>query len=132
LTITPPQAFFGNSSIGYRVAKTEFPLLSGQYIRDDPSAHIRQTKIAALRSVGQSFMIDPEDVQHGGVQIMDFDRRCDGVIAEVVCFAVRMASFYAAAGEPVGKVISVVVTPDVGVNHTLAERGSSELAAPND
>src|SRR6266852_5403480 len=42
-----------------------------------------------------------------------------------------MTSFHTGASEPVREIVSVVVTPHVRVYHTLSERSSSELAAPD-
>ena len=36
--------------------------------------HIRQSKVAALEFVGQPLVVDAQQVQDGGVQVVDVDR----------------------------------------------------------
>ena len=40
---------------------------SGQDFLDNSAMHIRQAEVATLKSVGQSFVVDAEQVQHGGM-----------------------------------------------------------------
>ena len=53
--------------------------------------HIRQPEIAALEPVGQLRVIEAEQVQQRGVQIVDVDRVARDVEAEVVGRAVNVS-----------------------------------------
>ena len=43
---------------------------SGNHFLDDFPRDVGESEIAALVFEGESFVIDPEQAQHGGVQIM--------------------------------------------------------------
>ena len=53
--------------------------------------HAGQPLVEALVFVGEPFVIDAEQVQHGGVEIVNVDRVFDDVVGEVVGFAVDRA-----------------------------------------
>jgi hypothetical protein len=40
--------------------------------------HVGEAKIAALESVGEAFVVDAEEVEDGGLDIVDVDRVFDG------------------------------------------------------
>ena len=71
-------------------------------------------------------MVDAEEVEHGGVQVVHFDFVFDGLVAALVGGAVGEAGFDAAAGEPDGEAEGVVIAA-VG---PLGEGRAAELAAP--
>ena len=62
--------------------------------------HVGQAEVAALEAVGQPLVVDAEQVQHRGVQVVDVDDVLDGVVAELVGRAVGDAALDAAAGQP--------------------------------
>ena len=45
------------------------------------SGHVGQTEIAALVSVGHPLVVDTQQVEHRGMQIVDLDHVLDGMIA---------------------------------------------------
>ena len=49
---------------------------------------IGQAEVAALVAVGQARVVDPQEVEDGGVQVVDVDRVLDDVVGEVVGLAV--------------------------------------------
>ena len=49
--------------------------------------HVGQPEIAALELVGQPGVVDPQQVQDRGVQVVDLDRVVDDVVGEVVGLA---------------------------------------------
>ena len=49
---------------------------------------VGQAEVAALEAVGQPLVVDAEQVQDRGVQVVDVDGVLDGVVAEVVGLAV--------------------------------------------
>ena len=52
--------------------------------------HVGQAEVAALEAVGESCVVEAEQVQQRGVQVVDVDRVGDDVEAEVVGLAVRI------------------------------------------
>ena len=60
----------------------------GQQVVDDLPVHIGQPEIAAGVAVGQLLVIDAQDVQQRGVQVVDGDAVFDGAEAEFVGCAV--------------------------------------------
>ena len=54
-------------------------------LREDPlhhvPLHVRQPEVAAGVAVGQLLVVQPEQVQHRGVQVVDVDLVLDGVVA---------------------------------------------------
>src|SRR5439155_23101796 len=89
--------------------------------------HIRQAEVAALKAVRQSEVVDAEQMEHGGVQVVDGDDVFDGVVAELVGGAVGDAGPDAAAGQPDSEALDVVVAA-VALGHGR----TAELAAPDD
>lgn len=73
-------------------------------------------------------MVDAEQVEHGGVEVMDADGILDSGVAEVVGGTVGDAWLDAAAGEEVREALDVVVAAVAALRH----RSAAELAAPND
>lgn len=64
------------------------------------SGDVGQSKVATLETVGQPLMIDPEQVQHGGVQIVHVDFVLDRGVAKFIRGAVCLARLDASAGHP--------------------------------
>lgn len=50
----------------------------------DMTADVRQTEVTALEAIGESFVIDSEQVQHGRMQIVNMDHIGNGVITKLV------------------------------------------------
>ena len=67
------------------------------------ATHIRQPKIAALIAISEPVVLDAEQMQQRGVQVVDFDDVLDGVVAQVVGRAVADAALDAAAAQPARK-----------------------------
>ena len=51
------------------------------------SVHVREAKIATLESVGEFFVIKSEEMQQGGMQIVDVHFVAGGVEPELVTFS---------------------------------------------
>ena len=101
---------------------------SGQDVGDDVAEHVGEPEVSAGVAVGELFVVQAEQVQDGGVQVVHVDLVGDGVVAELVGRAVGEARLHAAAGEPDGEALGVVVAPVAA----LGEGRSAELAAPPD
>ena len=72
-------------------------------------AHIGQPKISPRMPIGQPFMIEAEEVEHGGMEVVDVDDILHGPEAEFVRGAVGVAASSAATGKPAGEAVMVVV-----------------------
>ena len=82
---------------------------------------------------GEAFVVDPKEVEYGGLQVVDMDGVFNDVHAVVVGLPVIEACFYASAGEPIGEAVGVMVPAVVGTSQlALAVYGSPEFATPND
>jgi len=46
---------------------------SGEYLLHQLTVHVRQTEITPLEAIGQFFVIEPQQMQNGGLQIVDMD-----------------------------------------------------------
>ncbi len=93
----------------------------------DHPLDVGQPHVAAGVAVGQALVIEPEQVEDRGVQVVDVHRVLDGLVAELVGLAVGDPGLHAAAGHPEGESLVVVVAA-VGV---LPVRRAAELAAPD-
>ena len=89
--------------------------------------HVGQTEIAALEFVGQAFVVDAEQVQYRGLEVVDVDGVDGRVVGEVVGFAETEAGFDAAAGQPDGEDVGVMVSAErfLVVDVSLAERSAA-------
>ena len=96
------------------------------------TANIGQTEIAALRAVGQFFVIDTKETKHGCVQIMDVDRIFDGIVTEFIGPADCLTAFDSAARHPDGKPIRVMIAT-VGIAaaiHVAVAHGRAAESPP--
>ena len=91
--------------------------------------HVGQAEIAALEAVGQLGVVEAEQVQDRGVQVVDVDLVGGCVEAELVGLAERGAGLHSAAGQPHAETIRVMVAAVVA---SLDHRSAAELAAPDD
>ena len=66
----------------------------------DFAVDVGQPHVAAAEAIGQPLVVDAQEVQHRGVQVVDLDLVLDGVVAVVVGGAVDRAALDAAAGQP--------------------------------
>ena len=78
-------------------------------MRGDPSAekvvnhasmHIGKTEVSSLIGMDQPFVIDSEQVQYGGIEIVDVHGIFGDVVGEVIGFAVTDARLHTATGYP--------------------------------
>ena len=74
-------------------------------------------------------VVEAQQVQDRGVQVVDVDAVLGDVEAELVAFAERDARLDAAAGEPHGEGVGVMVAAVVAA--ALDHRRAAELAAPD-
>src|SRR5579859_4012134 len=95
--------------------------------------HIGEPKIAALEAVGQPGVLHAQQVQDGGLQIVNVNGVSADVEAELIGSAVGDARFGAAAGQEDGKGKWVMIAAQIltGGSAAFAERRSTKLSSPD-
>ncbi len=73
---------------------------SGEDLFDDSAGDIGQPIIAAGVAISESLVIEPQAVEHGGVEVVGMDRPFGGKDAVFVGSAVDEAAADTAAGHP--------------------------------
>src|SRR5688572_8508841 len=96
--------------------------------------HVRQPELPALEREGELLVVEAQEVQDGGLQVVDMHRFLGDVKPEVVGGTDGLASFQTAAGEPDRERLRMMVAAE-----SPAERGigfhhgrTAEFATPND
>ena len=89
---------------------------------------VGEADVAAGVAEGEFFVVEAEEGEDGGVEVVDVDGVFNGFVAVVVGGAVGEAWFGAAAGHPHGEAFGVVVA-SVGAS---AVWGAAEFSAPDD
>ena len=103
---------------------------SRQDVADDLALHVGQAEVAAGVAVGQPRVVQAQQVEDRGVEVVDVDAVLGDVDAVLVGRAVDDPAFDAAAGQP-GRERLVVVLAAVGPA-LLVVRGAAELGGPDD
>ena len=95
--------------------------------------NIGEPIMAALEFIGKFLVIEAEEVEEGGLEVVDVDLVLDRVEADVVRGSVGDAGFDAATGHPDGEGVGMVVpSPALAIFHrALKEGGATELASPD-
>src|SRR5262249_24465447 len=102
---------------------------------DDLLDHLRpldadRLLVEATVEVAEAVGIEAEMLEHGGMQVLDVEAVADGGAAECVGCAGGHAAFDAAAGEPHGEAVGVVVA--AAAHRILGRRLPAEFPAPDD
>ena len=71
--------------------------LSGQNLSAHIAVNIGEPKIPARIAIGKCFVIEAEQMQHGGVQVVDVDLVLHGLEPELVGGAVNRSALHPAA-----------------------------------
>jgi hypothetical protein len=103
--------------------------VSTHHLLHHSSRHVGQAEIAAVEAEGETLVIEAQEVQEGGVQVVDADLVGDGLVADVVGRAVADAPFGATARQPDGEGVGIVVAAGAALLH---DGQAAELAAPDD
>src|SRR5262249_24781776 len=82
---------------------------SGDDVVDDFAVDVSQAEVAAGISVGELLVIEAEQPEDRGVQVVDVDLALDGLEADVVGRTVDMPALDAAAGQPHREAVMIVV-----------------------
>ena len=88
-----------------------------------------QALIQAAVVVGQLLVIQAHEVEDGCMQVADVVSVDDGLVAKFVGLTVARSGVDAAAGNPIGEALGVVVAASVAA---LIDRLSPEFASPDD
>ncbi len=108
------------------------PECLGEECADDFAVNIGQPIITPLEAVGEACVIETEEMHRGGIEVVDMHGILDDVVAEIIGFAVDMASADAASGHENAEASRVMVsTVVVAGQGSLGVDGPAELAPPN-
>ena len=80
-----------------------------QEFANNMPVHVSQTKITTGHAIGQSLVIEAQQVQHRGVQVMHRNRLLDRSISEVVGRSVGVSAANPGTGQPAREAIVVVI-----------------------
>ena len=101
---------------------------------DDATGHVSQSEGPAVMLVGEMFVVHSEEMEQGGVEVVDMDLAIDGTVAELVGRPVSGAAVHASAGHPHGVAVVVVLSTG-GLAGTIVLLGvgrAAEFASPED
>src|SRR5579883_3023826 len=73
---------------------------SQEDLADDAAVDVGQAAVDAVVAEGQSGVVDPQQVQRGGVEVVAVGRVLDGPVRPLVAGPARDAPLNAAAGQP--------------------------------
>ena len=94
--------------------------------------HIGEAEVASPVPISELFMVKPERMQHGGMEIMHAGAVSLGAKAEFVSRAVHCSAFYSTTSHPDSEAIVIVVTPQFRFSTTLQfnTRSAAKFATP--
>ena len=75
--------------------------------------HVGQSELSALVFFGQTFVIDPQQVQQRGVEVMNMNAIVDDVVAVGAGFAISCSGFDPAASHVQTEATRVVIATKV-------------------
>ena len=109
---------------------TEIFVPLSQNFFHDLSVDVGETEVSSLEAVGELFVVEAEEVEEGGVEVVDVDFAVDHSEAEFVALAVDVPLLEAGAGHPHCEGFDVVVAADGFA--VFAHWGAAEFSAPDD
>ena len=71
---------------------------------------IGQTVPSTLMPKGQTLMVDAQQMEHGGLEVVNMHGILHNIIAEIIRLAIGDPGFYAPSGHPYSKTSRMVVT----------------------
>src|SRR5438552_1156018 len=101
---------------------------------NDFAGHVREPEIAPLEAVSERFVIEAEQVQERGVEIVDVHRIADDAPADLIGLAVDVPAAHAATRHPDRESAGMVIAAGHRghADAIVAQRRSAELRAPHD
>lgn len=96
--------------------------------------NIGETEVAAGIAISEFFVIESEQVENSGLQIVDMNGIVDHVEAEIVGLTVNVALFETSAGEPHGKGLRMMIASQASAEGGVGfDHGSTaKLPSPED
>ena len=85
----------------------------------DFTMNVGQAIVASLKAIRQPLMVDSQQMQQRGLQIMNVDTVFDGVVTQIIGLADRHAPLHASAGYPHGEGFFVMVAARFAIGVTL-------------
>src|SRR5437867_1634137 len=107
-------------------------LRSRDHAFDHTACYIGQSKIAPVVTIGQFFMIEAQQGQNRGVQIMDMHFVFDRGRAEFISRAIDHAATNAAAREDSGESLGIVVASGIVIAIAVPDRFAAKFSTPDD
>ena len=102
------------------------------FLDDAGGPAVGQALFAAVGVVDEPGVVEAEEMQDRGLEVVRSDDVLDCAVADFVGGAERLASLDSAAGKPDREALAVVVAAGAGVEVALADRQAADLAAPVD
>src|SRR5437588_399482 len=111
-----------------------FQLPSRQQLRHHLAGHVGQPKIPTLEAVRQLEVVQAEQMQQRGMEIVDVNGVLDNAPADVIGLADDLPALDAAAGHPdaKGKGMMVPTTDALEAWSIFPQGGAAELRGPDD
>ena len=97
-----------------------------QNLSDDLSVHVGESPLDPVVVKAEALVIEAEEVQDGGVKIVDRGHAFDGPVAEVIGCSVAEGGLHAGPGHPGREALGVVVAT---AGTFLKSRHASEFGA---
>ena len=91
------------------------------------STHVGETPVSSLKEKGVSLVIQTEEREHGGMQVVDVDLILDRSHPQVVGGSDHLTSLDSGPRQPAGEAIRVVISTQV----SLHKGSSAELSDVN-
>ena len=92
--------------------------------------NIGESKVATGVAESQLLMVQSEQVQDGGVEVVNVNGILSNPVADVICFAVHDPALHSAAGEPAGKGAGVMISAFAALA-ILSPGSAAKLGAEN-
>src|ERR1041385_6174458 len=93
---------------------------SGEQILHNLTLHIREPEVAALEAIGKLLVIEAEQVQERGMQIMDVNFVFDHVEPKFIGFAETKAALETAASHPHRKCLGMMIASHLAARFGIA------------
>ena len=98
-----------------------------QNVVDDVAVDIGQPEVAAAVAISQTFVVESDQVQNRGVQVMDVDLVLGDVKAELVGGTISCSRLHPSSGQPHRKGVRMMISA-----RSLGGWCAAKLATPND
>jgi hypothetical protein len=110
-----------------RIGPIQYGPIPLQNLTHHATSNIGQAKWSPMMRIRQPLMVDPKQMQHRRMQVMDMNSILNSVIPKVICHSMSDPPLYATTSHPHRKpmVIMLATIP------ILRMRGPTKLSSPN-